>query len=434
MKITSFRIAVMTLCALLAFVPAGASDFTLGIFGNANMDDTIDELDIEYVQGIINGINEPTQFADANYDGVIDENDIEQIKLVISSEEKKLTLIDDSGKIVTVTKPVEKIIPIYMADSVRVLGANDMVVGVEESINNQPEYYPVLSQKPSVGTVSPEINIERIIRLDPDLVIASVYTSPDILDDHLKGTNIQVVRIYPRNEDALGDVKTGLHMFRGNEIMWPSLVEDMLKLGYVLNKVDTAKEYVEWYYSIVTPIEERISHIQEDERPKIYTEDDSRGGTIERQTSAHIMGTLTAGGNRIGPGTFDLAADRIISVEWLIAQNPDVIVARIGSGSSTGGYKSSENTDYREYYNEIMGLPGIKQINAVKNNRVHIICDHISYRTALPIGIAYQAKWYYPELFADLDPQALHQEYIDRFCSELEFDVHEDGVFVYPPL
>jgi iron complex transport system substrate-binding protein len=74
MKITTLGIAVMTFCALLSFIPATASDFTLQIFGNANMDDTIDELDIEYVRGIIDGANEPTQFADANYDGVIDVN------------------------------------------------------------------------------------------------------------------------------------------------------------------------------------------------------------------------------------------------------------------------------------------------------------------------------------------------------------------------
>lgn len=36
-------------------MPVNASDYTLAIFGNANMDDTIDERDIEYVDGVING-------------------------------------------------------------------------------------------------------------------------------------------------------------------------------------------------------------------------------------------------------------------------------------------------------------------------------------------------------------------------------------------
>ena len=132
------------------------------------------------------------------------------------------------------------------------------------------------------------MNIERIVGLDPDLVIASIYTSPDILDDHLNDTGIQVVRIYPRNEEELS-------IYNDKNIMWPSIQEDMLKLGYVLGKVDKAKEYVEWYDSIVIPIKEKVSQISDENKPKVYTEDDSRGGMVERTSSAHIMGVETAG-------------------------------------------------------------------------------------------------------------------------------------------
>lgn len=44
-----------TLCVLLSAVPAASADFTLEIFGNDNMDETIDESDIEYVMKVING-------------------------------------------------------------------------------------------------------------------------------------------------------------------------------------------------------------------------------------------------------------------------------------------------------------------------------------------------------------------------------------------
>ena len=47
---------------------------------NANLDDAIDENDVEYVRGIIDGTEDETQFADANYDGKIDEDDIVQIE------------------------------------------------------------------------------------------------------------------------------------------------------------------------------------------------------------------------------------------------------------------------------------------------------------------------------------------------------------------
>ncbi len=43
------------------------------------------------------------------------------------------------------------------------------------------------------------------------------------------------------------------------------------------------------------------------------------------------------------------------------------------------------------------------------------------------------AKWFYPDLFEDLDPQAIHQEYLTRFQG-LDYDLDEYGVFVYPEL
>lgn len=49
------------------------------------------------------------------------------------------------------------------------------------------------------------------------------------------------------------------------------------------------------------------------------------------------------------------------------------------------------------------------------------------------IGVAYMAKLFFPEIFADLDPQAIHQEYLTRFLR-LDYNISEHGVFIYPPL
>ena len=68
MKTSPIFVLMMLLASsTLAVMPANAADCTLGIFGNANMDDTIDEDDIAYVEGIIEGTNEETELADANY-------------------------------------------------------------------------------------------------------------------------------------------------------------------------------------------------------------------------------------------------------------------------------------------------------------------------------------------------------------------------------
>ena len=47
------------------------------------------------------------------------------------------------------------------------------------------------------------------------------------------------------------------------------------------------------------------------------------------------------------------------------------------------------------------------------------------------VGIAYWAKWFHPELFSNLDPQEIHQEYLTDFMR-IDYDLSEHGVFAYP--
>ncbi|MDD2755959.1 MAG: ABC transporter substrate-binding protein, partial [Methanothrix sp.] len=117
--------------ALLIISPAAASSFTLNIFGNANMDDTIDQVDIDYLEGVIKGTNEATNLSDANCDGIVDQKDIEQITQIIQGDEKNLTLIDTANRTVTLKMPIKKIVAVTgdAAEAIRVLHATDKVVG-----------------------------------------------------------------------------------------------------------------------------------------------------------------------------------------------------------------------------------------------------------------------------------------------------------------
>ena len=91
-------------------IPAAASDYTLGIFGNANEDDTVNMQDVTYTELIILERRDRTELSDAKYDGKINMQDVTQIELVILGKEKELTLLDFTDRIVTVKKPVERVI------------------------------------------------------------------------------------------------------------------------------------------------------------------------------------------------------------------------------------------------------------------------------------------------------------------------------------
>ena len=407
----------MLLVATLPAIATAASEdksHPLGIYGNANEDDTIDMRDTTYIKLAIFDKKPKTDLADANHDEKVSMLDVGQTKLIILGKEKQLTLIDDLGRVVTVPMPVERIIALYNGDAIRALGAKDRIVGIDSWMAKKTVEYPEISEKPCIGSPS-EPNFEMIIELDPDAVIGGGISLPvDEWEEHLKGTDIVIVSLFPRNARVFDDYPH-----------WPSVRDNMIKLGYVLGEVENAREYVEWYDSILEMIDEKISDIPEDEKTRVFLEDQGSGVT-ERKVSPHIMGCEEAGGVNIA-GSSPLHG-RMAEVEWIIEQNADVYIGRSG----TGGYSSEDESEFKGYYEEILGLPGYDQIRAVQDSRVHIMSGDLTLLLEIPIGIAYQAKWYYPELFEDMDPQEMHQEFVDRFCPGLDFNVRTQGVFVYP--
>ncbi|MHC1576638.1 MAG: hypothetical protein ACXQTE_04725, partial [Methanosarcinaceae archaeon] len=111
MKVQTLLLVVAS--AVLLTMPVAASDYTLGVFGNANEDETINMQDVTYTELIILEYRDQTELSDAKYDRKINMQDVTQIELTILGKEKEITLIDTAEKIVTVNKPLTRIIPTY---------------------------------------------------------------------------------------------------------------------------------------------------------------------------------------------------------------------------------------------------------------------------------------------------------------------------------
>jgi len=400
------------LCVLLAFGSAGASDYSLEIFGNANMDETIDERDITYVEGIIKGTNAATNLSDANYDGKVDEKDITQIEQTISGEEKEITIICNppNGKIVTIKKPVERIAVLTpdSAEALVALDSEDKVVGVPNGLTPMELTFPLLSKLQAVAA-GHEPDCEAIINLNPDVII-TYGSSPDPskLDDNLEGTNITVIRLDCwKPEYITGDIK---------------------KLGYMLGKETNADELIAFQTKYLEIIKDRLEEIPEDERPRVYLEGYGDYSTWSKGWGIHWLCAL-AGGTNIAadlPGS-----NPEIDSEWVLEQNPDIIVKV--TSASVAGYEITDHSQIKEIWEAMISRPGWDSTIAVNNEKVYAMSRDMCYGTDYVIGLIYLAKWFHPDLFEDLDPQAIHQEYLTRF-QHLDYDLDKHGVFVYPPL
>ncbi|RLG32439.1 hypothetical protein DRN97_07355 [Methanosarcinales archaeon] len=386
---------------------ASEDDFVLDIYGNANEDDTIDMRDLTYVKLIFFGKKLETELADAKYDGKINPLDFVQIKLIIVGKEKELTLIDSADRIVTVKKPVERVVSmsLYCYEAIRMFGELDKIVGIEKNVNQYPTYFPEGSKFPCIGGYPPDA--EAILSLEPDLVV---------------GATSWTKHLYDKLSDSVPVV--GLNFMSRTHF-----VEETVKFGYIMNKRDKADNYLKTFCDkYLDTIKARTGRLSEDEKPKVYVESSfgdykAYGGGSGAQTYIEI-----AGGRNIFS---DSPSYSEVDPEAVMARNPDIIIKHLRKGA---GYETDDPSVIVDIWQEIMNRPELANVTAVKNGNVYIIHEGLSYGFDHPIAIAYMAKWFHPDLFTDLDPQAMHQEFIDNFCPGLDFNVYEHGIFVYPPL
>jgi iron complex transport system substrate-binding protein len=337
--------------------------------------------------------------------------DVTQIELVILGKEKELTIVCDppNGKDVTINKPVKRIV-VLTPDSAEALGAinaEDTVVGISTYLASMKMAFPELSKLPTVGSSS-DPDCEAILSLNPDIVITyGKSPAPTKLDDKLQNTDIAVVRL---------DCWKPEHM-----------AEDVKKLGYIFEREKEANTLIDFQKRCFDTINDETEKLSEDEKPWAYIEGYSDYSTWSKGWGIDCLCAIAGGKNiaRDMPGTHPK-----IDSEWVLKHNPDVIVKV--TRSSIAGYEVDDTSEINSLRDEIMSRPGWSNITAGRSGSVYLISRDICYGTDYIVGFTYLAKWFYPDLFEDLDPQAIHQEYLTEFQG-LDYDLDEHGVFVYPP-
>jgi iron complex transport system substrate-binding protein len=112
-------------------------------------------------------------------------------------------------------------------------------------------------------------------------------------------------------------------------------------------------------------------------------------------------------------------------------ENPRYIFVGVESYGD-GGYETNDMSKMAATKEQVMNRTELANIDAVKFNDVYCL-DYLLLLGAGNniIGTAYLAKLFHPDLFQDIDPEAIHQEYVDKFCR-IDFDIRSQGAFVYP--
>jgi iron complex transport system substrate-binding protein len=415
--------ALMLAFALL-MLSASGNGYVLHIFGNANLDDDINDQDLAYLERIIEGTEEPTWLSDADNNGEIDESDISLVQSIINGTPSEITIVDSDNKTVTVKQPLERLV-VYThqcAEILQLLGAEEKVVGVRDTFAEQPNRFPRLSKYQSIGSGG-EPDVEAVLKTNPDAILAYTwYPSEESLDDKLP-PEVEVLRF---DCECSGQGPDDMR-------------ERVRLLGILMGARDRAEEYLQWHDAILDQVEDEVRKIPQNERVRVYLESTPEGDrpmssrtAIGTGHAAHKLVEMAGGVNIAAgrlPGYEDTAFEYgEIETEWVLSQNPEVIVGR-AMGPGIRPYENVNDNLLESYAQDIRSLPGFDEVRAVKNDGIYIITNDYAITPNYPSAVLLLARWFYPDRFADIDPQAAHQEYVNMMG--LDYDVREKGAFFF---
>ncbi|VVB70732.1 Periplasmic binding protein [uncultured archaeon] len=201
----------------------------------------------------------------------------------------------------------------------------------------------------------------------------------------------------------------------------------MKTLGFILGKDEEAEKYLQWRNLYEQPIRDKAASVKEEDKPRLFME----WGTKNTNSEISSYGMGSSGdsvSNFTGGANIAAALPEYPKVdsEWVLEENPDVIVRSLAPDSGSSGWKDSDEAAgiLKKY---IEGRPGWSRLDAAKNNRIYPISTEIAWGPDSIVGDAYYARWLHPTL--DIDPEKIYKEYLEQFMG-LEYP--EGVVLGYP--
>jgi iron complex transport system substrate-binding protein len=312
-----------------------------------------------------------------------------------------ITISDETGAAIDVTLPVERIVVFAKgwAEIVYALGCGDLIVGRCESITFPSSIVEKTVARNVEGGVSATVNLEVLMELEPDLVL---------------GTQREV-----SDSDVADKLRSaGIPLIGGNSANYSNIEAMVTNCGLILNKEDEAAEIVEWINQYKNLVTNRLSNISETEKLSFYYETNRLNLAYGPMHPCSNLIALAGGKNFIDDTSLQTMT---ISSEYMLEQNPDVIIKQVSFLEAPDTV-----TPYQDEIAEMLARTGWSELNAVKEDRIYASVNTIIQGIRYPIGLLYFAKCMYPDIFEDIDPNAVHEEMLQRFFGEAPA-----GIYMY---
>lgn len=282
----------------------------------------------------------------------------------VSKSSAAVSLTDGLGKTISFETPAKRIVSLSppLTEMLFSVGAGNQVIG-RDSYSDFPEEVKKITD---VGWSYGKYNLETVVNLKPDLVLAGEITTPELVAS-LENLGLRVY--YFKNPTTLNDVYSMLvtiGKISGHATQADDLVKNLQQREYELNK----------------KIKNASKH------PTVFYENDASDPSKPYTPGPGTLYTdliTKAGGINIGAKLSTNWAQ--ISLEQLLVDNPDFIL--LGDAA------------YGTTIESVSQRAGWQSLTAVKEGRVIPFDDNllVRYGTRTLDGLEALAKILHPELF-----------------------------------
>ena len=336
---------------------------------------------------------------------------------------KPIEITDVTGRTVTLKKPAERVVlqwsgaggPFFTISALMGKDTPKVIAGMDTSLQDYradmwkhfTAEMPELAKIPVVGTVGDKtFNAEQVVALNPDVIFIPV----DLKDQYESDAKAKM--------DAAG-IQTIYIDYHAEKL--ESHQKSIEAIGKALGKEERAAEINKFYTERVTRVLDRVSKINKP-KPTVYIEVGING---PEEFGNSFSGNYSWGALATMAGADVITKDAIkksspINPEFVLEKNPDIIMI-MGSywpkkpTSMRLGFEATEDSSQALLKAFTTERQGWSELKAVENKQVYSAHHGLPREVFDAAVFEYLAKTFYPEEFADVDPEATLKEFYDKF-------------------
>ena len=340
-----------------------------------------------------------------------------------SQMNKPIEITDVTGRTVTLKKPAERVVlqwsgaggPFFTISALMGKDTPKVIAGMDTSLQDYradmwkhfTTEMPELAKIPVVGTIGDKtFNAEQVVALNPDVIFIPV----DLKDQYESDAKAKM--------DAAG-IQTIYIDYHAEKL--ESHQKSIEAIGKALGKEERAAEISKFYTDRVTRVLDRVSKINKP-KPTVYLEVGMNG---PEEFGNSFSGNYSWGALATMAGADVITKDVIkktspINPEFILEKNPDIIMI-MGSywpkkpTSMRLGFEATEASSQELLKAFTTERQGWSELKAVENKQVYSAHHGLPREVFDAAVFEYLAKTFYPEEFADVDPEATLKEFYDKF-------------------